>query len=383
VRITAQLIRAENGFHLWSETWDRTLDDIFAVQDEIAAVVTEQLKLSLLGHPPVAIETNPEAYALYLQARHLTRQGTSGGYQQARALLRQALDIAADYAPAWRQLGTVYLTEADRGLRPADEGFALGQEATEKALSIDPNNALAHANLGRIALSRDQDLATAARHMQKALVLAPGDSTILAAAANLAVSLGRIDTAIALDEYVAARDPVQPSIHESLGANYLIAGRADDAVSCYRTALHLSPEGLGLHANLGLALLARGDAPQALEEIARESFEPFRLIAQAMAYHDNNQQAESDAALAEVIEKYGSEWASNIASVLAYTGQADQAFQWLEKAMAYHDPGLPEIDTQPEFTRLHGDPRWEAFLARIGKAPEQLAAIQFEVALPD
>ena len=102
-----------------------------------------------------------------------------------------------------------------------------------------------------------------------------------------------------------------------------------------------------------------------------------------MAYHDNNQQAESDAALAEVIEKYGSEWASNIASVLAYTGQADQAFQWLEKAMAYHDPGLPEIDAQPEFAKLHDDPRWGAFLARIGKAPEQLAAIQFEVALPD
>ena len=120
----------------------------------------------------------------------------------------------------------------------------------------------------------------------------------------------------------------------------------------------------------------------ALEEIALEPDEAFRLISKVMAYHAQGNTAESDAALAEVIENHGSEWASNIASVLAYRGEIDRSFEWLEKAVECHDPGLIEIATQPEFSNLHTDPRWSAFLARMGRSPEQLAAIDFEVALP-
>jgi tetratricopeptide (TPR) repeat protein len=162
----------------------------------------------------------------------------------------------------------------------------------------------------------------------------------------------------------------------------MAAGRPEMAVACYRTALRLSPGSIGLHANLGLALLANGEIDSSLEEIARESFEPCRLIAEVMAYHDRKQAAESDAALAEMIDKYGSEWAYNIAAVLAYRGEADQAFEWLETAVEHNDSGLIEIVTQPEFAKLHEDPRWIAFLTRIGKSPEQLAAIRFEVSLP-
>ena len=208
VRITAQLIRAETGYHLWSETWDRSLEDIFDVQDEIAAVVVEELKITLLKPVPVVQETNPETYALYLRARHLTRQATPQSYERALDLLEKALAIASDYAPAWRQRGVIYMTQADRGLRPAAEGFELGREATEMALSIDPGNALAHASLCRIAMSEDHDLAAAAGHMQTALSLNPTDSTILSGAATMAETLGRVDNAIALQEFIARRDPV-------------------------------------------------------------------------------------------------------------------------------------------------------------------------------
>ncbi len=382
VRITAQLIRADNGYHLWSETWDRTLEDIFDVQDEIAALVVEELKITLLKPAPVVQETNPEAYALYLQARHLTRQGTPQGYEQALELLQRALAIAPDYAPAWRQRGTIYMTQADHGLRPAEEGFQLGREATQMALSINPNSALAHANMCRIAVAEDQDLPAAACHMQTALSLAPTDSTILSAAATLAETLGRVDSAIALQEFIAKRDPVQPAVHINLGGSYLAAGRPEAAVACYRTALRLSPDSIGLHANLGLALLAQGEADLALEEIARESYEPIRLIAEAMACHDRGQAAESDEALAKIIDNYGNEWAYNIAAVLAYRGEADRAFEWLDTAVEHHDSGLMEIVTQLEFKKLHEDPRWSSFLGSIGKAPEQLAAIAFEAKLP-
>lgn len=381
VRITAQLIRADTGYHLWSDTWDRTLDDIFDVQDEIAGVVVEELKLTLLKPAPVVQETNSDAYALYLQARYLTRQGTSEGYEQALALLEQALAIAPDYAPAWRQRGVIYMTQADRGLRPAQEGFQQGREATEMALSIDPNNALAHASMARIAVSEDQDLSAAARHIQTALSLNPSDSTILSAAANLAEMLGHIDSAIALQEFIVKQDPVQPTVHANLGGSYFAAGRPEAAVPCYRTALRLSPDNIGLHANLGLALLANGETEAAMEEIARESSEAFRLIAEAMAYHDRGQAAQSDAALQQMIDKYGDNWAFNIAAVLAYRAEADRAYEWLDKAAQNSDPGLVEIVTAPEFKNLHTDPRWNKFLSGIGKAPEQLAAIEFEVTL--
>ena len=381
VRITAQLIRADTGYHLWSDTWDRTLDDIFEVQDEIAGVVVEELKLTLLKPAPVVQETNPDAYALYLQARYLTRQGTSEGYEQALALLEQALAIAPDYAPAWRQLGVIYMTQADRGLRPAQEGFQQGREATEMALSIDPNNALAHASMARIAVSEDQDLSAAARHIQTALSLNPSDSTILSAAANLAEMLGRIDSAIALQEFIVKRDPVQPTVHANLGGSYFAAGRPEAAIPCYRTALRLSPDNIGLHLNLGLALLANGETEAAMKEIARESSEAFRLIAEAMAYHDRGQAAQSDAALQQIIDKYGDDWAYNIAAVLAYRAEADRAYEWLDKAAQNSDPGLVEIVTAPEFKNLHTDPRWNKFLSGIGKAPEQLAAIEVEVTL--
>lgn len=382
VRITAQLISAANGYHLWSEAWDRSLEDIFAVQDEIAAAVTDQLRITLLNRPPEAVETDPQAYALFLQSRHLTRQGVASGYEQAILLLQQALDIAPEYAPAWRQLGVIYMTQADRGLLSAEEGYRLGEEATERALAIDPDYALAYSSLCRISMSRDQDLATAAKHMQKALSMNPTDATILSAAATVAQSLGRIEPAIALGEYLAARDPVQPTIHSNLAASYLIAGRSDSAVSSYRTAMHLSPSGIGLHANLGLALLAQGSPDLALEEIKQESHEAFRLIAEAMAYHALDKPAESDAVLEEVMQNRGVEWAANIASVLAYKGEVEEAFQWLDRAIECRDPGLSEIPTQPEFINLHSDPRWSEILNRIGSSPERLAAIEFEVTLP-
>ena len=129
VRITAQLIRAEDGFHVWSESWDRTLQDIFAIQDEIAAEVTEQLKVTLLGAAPTAEKVDPEAYALFLQARQLGRQGRAEVYERAIALYEQALAIEPEYTAAWVGLGNTYSVQAAGGLRPVDEGNRLAREA--------------------------------------------------------------------------------------------------------------------------------------------------------------------------------------------------------------------------------------------------------------
>jgi len=381
VRITAQLIEARSDTHIWSETYDRTLDNIFAIQDEIAAEVVQQLKVTLLGEAPKVRETNPQAYALSLQARHLDRQGTVEAWKQAIELYQQALIIAPDYAPAWAGLANIYSGLASQGEWAVDEGNALAREAANKALALDAGYAPVHDSLGTIAMAVDQDLAAAAAHYERALALDPGNSDILGNAAVLARSLGRPEQATALLEYAIDRDPVNPTHHFYLGVNYRYAGRLDAALVSLQTALALSPGRIGVHANIGDVLLLKGQPVEALAAIQQES-SIWRLIFLPMAYHALGQTTEADAALNEVIDTYEREAAYNIAYVFAYRGEADQAFEWLDKAVAYKDPGLTDIAVEEYFSSLYGDPRWLPFLESIGKSPEQLAAIEFEVTLP-
>ena len=383
VRITAQLIKADDGFHMWSETWNRTLDDIFAIQDEIAADVVEQLQVSLLGAAPTVEETDPQAYALFLQARQLGRQDTAEGYERSNALYEHALEIESEYAAAWVGLAFNYMSQAGfLGVLTFDEGYTLAREAVNRALAINPEYAPAYAALGRIARSYDNDLAAAARHVERALELDPTNPDILGRAARLALSLGRLDEAIALDEYVVAHDPVNAGAHSDRGYSYWAAGRLDESIESYATTLSLSPGSSWTHYGIGTALLLKGEPEEALQTIQQETSVEWRLIGVAMAYHALGRAAESNAALAELIDKYEQQWAYNIANVLAYRGEIDTAFEWMEKAVQYKDPGLTDVSTDPLLANISDDPRWLPFLERIGKSPEQLAAVEFEVTLP-
>jgi TolB-like protein len=382
VRITAQLIQAGTDTHLWSQTYDRKLDDIFAIQDEIAADVVKQLKVTLLGAAPKARTTDPEAYALYLQAVQLGRQFTAEAFQQSDALYRKVLAIDPRYAPAWYGLARNFGNETGQGLLPGKEGFAQAREAAVKAVAIDPDYAPAHAQLGWIALYGDNDLAGAALYLKRALAIDPADLSVLTTSATLLQSLGRLDEVLALEEAAVRRDPVNVTTLFNLGYHQRMAGRFDAAIASFRTVLSLSPSNGGAHCQLGVALLLKGDAKGALAEIEQETSEIYKMIGLPMAYHALGRKADSDAALAALIAKYEKDGPSNIASVYAFRGEADQAFEWLDKAVEYGDGGLGEIVTDNLFDEIHADPRWLAFLRKIGKAPEQLAKIEFKVTLP-
>ena len=386
VRITAQLIEAGSDTHLWSDTYDRTLDDIFAIQDEIAATVVKQLKVTLLGEVPKVQETNPEAYALYLQGRHSASQATPEGMENAIELLQQALAIDTAYATAWSGLSSIYINQVGSGLRPFDEGFALAREAADRALSIDPNHAWAHAGLGYVAMSYDNDLAAAARHFERALALEPCNQNIIGSAAGLIALLGRLDQAIALDEYVSARNPGDPIGHYNLGTHNFLAGRWDEAITSYRTLLRLSPGVIGVHEKIGAALLMKGEAEAALEAFAQEQEEEYRVKGTALALYTLDRQEEYEAALAELIERWGEQWPSEVAQVYAWTGDGDAAFRWLDKALAQNEEGLNQQFLWSYYTPIHDDPRWEVFLERTGTSPAQRAkldAIEFNVTLPE
>jgi len=228
----------------------------------------------------------------------------------------------------------------------------------------------------------DGDLAAAALHYGHALELDPANEVILLGAARLASSLGRLEEAIMLQEYAIARDPVNAVGYQNLSLPYLWAGRFDEALASAQTAVSLSPGRIRSQYLIGLALLLKGEPEAALVATQQEPSEVYRLIGLPMIYHALGQAPESDKALAKLIDEYEQVAAYNIAYVLAFRGDADRAFVWLNKAVEYQDSGLGEIPVENFFSSIHNDPRWLPFLESIGKSPEQLAAIKFKVSLP-
>jgi TolB-like protein/class 3 adenylate cyclase len=378
VRITAQLIRAAEGYHLWSETYDRKLDDIFKIQDEIAGEVVKQLKVKLLGAAPKVRQTDPKAYTLYLQAVHLGRQGTPEALTQSDALLRQVLEIDPGYAPAWHGLANTSIKKTKGGLLPISEGYGRARETEEKALTIDPNFAPAHVELGRIAFG-DNDFINAAKHFEHALALDPSDLKVVTYVTEFLLNLGRLQEALALQEAVVRRDPVNVSSLYDLGYYQRLTGQFDAAIATFRSVMSLSPGRGAAHFNICVAMLLKGDAPAALAEIEQEKREAWRLLGLPMVYHALGRKTDSDAALATLIAKFEKDAPYNIAYVYAFRGEADKAFEWLDRAVQYKDPGLSEIVAENLFDNIHSDPRWLPFLRMLGKAPDQLAKIEFKV----
>jgi TolB-like protein/Tfp pilus assembly protein PilF len=382
VRITAQLIRASDSTHLWSETYDRTLDDIFAVQDEIATAVVNQLKITLLGNAPKAHATDPKAYALLLKSRQASREGTLSATARAAELVEQALTIDPRYAEAWVDLSAIRHGEASNGARPIDEGFRLAKEAVQHALELDPRLGVAHARLAAIAWEYDRDAAAAAEHIARAIELDPANLGTLLAASNIALGLGRLDVSRALCRFAVERDPVNPRFQSQVGYTNLYSGLYDAAIESYRNTLALSPQRQGAHFFIGASLLLKGNPDAAIVEFETEPGNVWRSIGLTLGYHAAGRQAEADAVLRVLETSEADSWAYNLAYVHAMRGNADKAFEWLDRAVRSRDPGLSDVAVDPLFGKIHDDPRWLPFLRSIGRAPEQLAAIPFDVKLP-
>ena len=419
VRITTQLVRAEDESHLWSNVYDVTLEDVFAVQDRIAVAVVDQLKVRLLGAAPTAQEIDPEAYERYLQARGLSRQSTPEGYVGAIKLYNETLELEPDYAPAWAGLSENYVYLAEKVLLDSirtvfqetrctrnnelntgqeytpsiDQTFEEARCAAHRALASDPKHAPAHASLGRIAMGFDGDLAAAARHLERALQLDPRDSRIIRQAATFSGNLHRLGEAIELLEDAVAGDPVSPAVHSNLALNYYYAGRFDESIAAYRRALDLSPDAIGYYSWIGIAQVMNNDPTAGLKSINEERHpdtqrdyierRPWRLIGQVIANHALGRSDDSDEKLRRLIDDYGEEWAFSVAYAVAFRGEADRAFEWLAKAKENNDSGLSEIASEPAFENIRSDPRWLPFLESVGKAPSQLAAIEFRINRPD
>jgi serine/threonine protein kinase/Tfp pilus assembly protein PilF len=380
VRISVQLVKVSDGYHLWSESYDRTLDDIFAVQDDIAHSVVKELRSTLLGEEPdsktsgevkaeVALAArgrgkNAEAHRLYLQARYLISRMALEDMEKGIEYLKQALELEPEFALAWAELGRAYATKA--GWYTAEGSYRQAREAAERALSLEPDLAEGHLVIAHIQMNYDWDWRGADASYRRALELAPGNAHALRGAGALAGCLGRLEEANELVLRAVEQDPLSPASYQYLGLGLVAAGRFAEAETACRKALELSPQSIFIASGLSLILLAQGRADEALAAAAREPYESMRLYALGIIYHTLGRGTEADEALRELTEKYAVEAAAQIAEVHAARGEIDEAFEWLERAYAQRDAALPGLRLVPSYRSLHGDPRWAAFVRKLG-----------------
>ena len=266
---------------------------------------------------------------------------------------------------AWAGLGDVRMLQADRGYVRLDDGYRQARTAVERALTLDPALAEAHSAMAWIKSTYDWDWASADASMQRALALDPEGAGTLERAARLARTLGRFDEALQLNRRAASADPLSPRSWGNLSIVAISAGKLDEALSAATKGLELQPGRPGLGWSRGRVYLAQERPQEALTEFQQEVEPAWRLFGLALAYHALGRKQESDQALAELIDKFAANFAFQVSQVYAFRREADRAFEWLERAYAQRDGGLPEIKGDFFLKNLHSDPRYIAFLKKM------------------
>jgi TolB-like protein/Flp pilus assembly protein TadD len=372
VRITAQLVKAEDGFQLWSQTYDREINDVFAVQDEIARAATVALQPKLLGSGQTIASTvplhsvNPEAYQAYLQANYFWGRGTGeGDVAKALAYADQAIRLDEKYAPAWALRASVLNMMAESGLTDVTDGFRKARDDAERSIALDATSASAYLALARTQIYHDWDWDTANTCLAKAAALEPGNAEVFRARSYLARALGNLDEAVKLYEQAVALDPLRANSHLGLGSLLYMAGRFKEGKTSLEKALDLNPQAAFAHANLSKILLAEGKPQQALAEIEKETNDWEKLTDQAMIYHALGREQDSNAVLAALIAKHRNDSAYQIAEVYAFRSESDKSFEWLERAYEQRDAGVPDIKVDPVFSSLRRDPRFTELLKKL------------------
>jgi tetratricopeptide (TPR) repeat protein len=251
----------------------------------------------------------------------------------------------------------------EEGQRKALEQEA--REAVEQALALDPNLAEAHSQIGRIKMFVDWDWTGANASLQRALALDPGNSAVVGFASRQVACLGRFEEALVLGRRAVVLDPLNALERASLASIFFVMGRQEEAEMGFKKAFELKSDLPGYHERLDLIYLAQGRTQDALAEIELESSADLRLQGYAVVYYALGRKNESDTALSELIAKYQTDDAFQIAGVYAFRQEPDKAFVWLDRAYAQHDTGLAATRFEPLLNNLHSDPRYIAFSKKL------------------
>jgi len=372
LRVTTELISADSGQSLWSETFDREFKDVFAIQDEIASAVVSALKLKLSGGPVAAAAphgtTNPEAFNAYLQGRQFFLQAnTVAEFRQATEAYQKAINLDPRYADAYADLAMSEYRVADQTGDHAIEKQAA--QAADKAVDLDPGLAYGYAIRGFLRAQQHYDWAGAESDFKHALALEPTNSRVLQHYAILLMYVGRTNEAVAMLRNAVELDPLSSSYWQQLGRTLEASREYPAAYDAFHHAQTITPRDRFTNWNLGRLQLIDGQAQEALATFQSNPDEIFRNTGVALAEHTLGDTKASQQALDSLIAAAAGEAAYQIAEVYAWRGEKDKAFEWLERAHRQQDGGLVSTKADLLLASLRSDPRYLAMLRKLNFPP--------------
>jgi len=378
VRITVQLIEARSDTHLWSDTYDRELKDIFAIQDEIAGTVVAALKLALLGDVPMTEEIDPQAYTLYLQARHIINTSESGHSEQAEQKLRQALEIEPAFIPALWELGRNRIGIEGQYFAPSTpQDVTMIRELIERMAAIAPDSSWTNYWRAWDAWKWQGDYQAAARYLEYMIAADPyNPEPGIHMTTHFLIELGRQDEARALTKYEVDRDPACNDCLTYLAYHERLAGRHQEAAEWLEQTLEWHAPTPSLYWQLGVVWLVAGKPERAMGYFEQMDSDQ-RPMGRLLALYELGRYAEfeDEFARARDEERFDPE---ATARIFAWAEQNDEAFRWLDEMVAKYGPASAHIVKTDLYRRLHADPRWLAFLEKHGATDEEYSSISFD-----
>src|SRR5216117_1934803 len=377
IRLTAQLVNARDGFHVWSETYERELQGVFAVQDEITRAIIDALKIKLALALPAHEQQNTEGYDLYLQGLYFSNKGSEEDLRKALTFFQRSLEKDPTFSRAWTWIAKVWFFLADVHVKPLD-AYPQSKAAALKAIALDEKDAEAHCYLGEAKRILDWDLAGEDAELKRALELDPSSAPAHFFSALLPLFRGELKDGLGLVLEAEKLDPLSPIISYVATAAYLADKRIDEAIIAGQRTQRLDPHYFYLDSNLAAAYREKGNFPEAIALYTKAQEEQrFPSSGLAITYARMGQQAEAKKILDQLLQERQTRYVSaqTIAAVYVAFGEKEEAFRWLERAAAEHCGTLQWIAFLPEFGALRSDARFPQLLRRIGVAHGSILAI--------
>ena len=373
VRIAVDLINAADAREIWSETYDRELKDIFAVQSEIATAVVEQLKLKVLGAKPKSdaapATTNLAAYNALLQGEFFLNRFTLESERKAQGYFEEAIRIDPHYALAhamlsrtWRSLAGSFLIEPQE----LAQANAHARESAQTALSLAPDRSEGHVALGLLLLTGDLNLPAAEAQLRRALALAPADPLAAQALGYLLAAQGRLAESDAMNQQAIVLDPFTLGAYLNIARNQIARGDLDAAEASLHKSLELQPDASHIYTYLATIDLLRGNAPAALHDAKLEPEGFWRDYAVTLAQQAQSDRAAADAALKDFIARQARGAPFQIAVVYALRKEPDKMFEWLDRAYDERDSGMTQLLVTPFLSDYKADPRFAILMGKLG-----------------
>ena len=375
LRITAQLVKAADGYHLWSGTYEREMKDVFAIQEEISRAIVNALRVPLAGQRGRRLVEGPaanlEAYSLYLRGRYYWNKRTQAGLKKSIEYFEQALAGEPVYAAAWAGLADSYALLASYGESPPREAMPKAKTAALKALEIDDTLAQAHVSLAFVRSFYDWDWAAAEREYQRAIELNPGYATAHHWYSGCLRAMGRVEEALAEIQRAQQLDPLSLAIGRDLGRTLRSGRQPVRAVEQFRKVLELDPSFPSGYVHLGMAYEDQRMYPEALAAFQKATLlpggNPFATGALGHCYAASGQSGQARKLLDELEGLSRQRYVSAISRAVIYIGlgEKDAAFKWLERACQEHDPWLGWLNADPIFDSLRADRRFPELLKKV------------------